>query len=45
MRIMSIINQISWQDRSGGKELGHGLDGPGSNPGVGGVEIFSLLRV
>ena len=25
---------------SSGKVLGYGLDGPGSNPGVGGVEIF-----
>ena len=25
---------------SSGKALGHGLDGPGSIPGVGGVEIF-----
>ena len=25
---------------SSGKALGYGLDGPGSIPGVGGVEIF-----
>ena len=31
---------------SSGKALGYGLHGPGSFPGVGGVEIFSsLLRV
>ena len=28
---------------SNGKELGYGLDGPGSTPGVGRVEIFSSL--
>ena len=30
---------------SSGKALGYVLDGPGSIPGVGGVVIFSLLRV
>ena len=25
---------------SGGKALDYGVDGPGSNPGVGGVEVF-----
>ena len=31
---------LSGPGRSSGKALGYGLDGPGSIPGVGGVEIF-----
>ena len=31
---------IDGPDNSSGKALGYGLDGPGSIPGVGGIEIF-----
>ena len=42
LRIVFVFGTVtpSGPGRSNGKVLGFGLDGPGSIPGVGGVEIF-----